>query len=180
MTDPLPATRAADADRERTLVLLRDATVEGRLTLDEFAERVERAELARTNADLAAITADLPTARAGAADLPKRHRAWFARLERHGRWEVAARSTVLSVCGTIELDLGQATLAGPETTLRIRNWFGTITLLVPRGVEVSVDGGGPFGTREISLPDAGPVRDAPRLRIRTSGPGGTLRIRASD
>jgi Domain of unknown function (DUF1707)/Cell wall-active antibiotics response 4TMS YvqF len=176
---PLPETRAADADRDRTLVLLRDATVEGRLTLDEFAQRVERTELARTRADLDAITADLPTARTGAADLPTRHRALFSRLQRRGRWELAQRSSVLSVCGTIDLDLGQATLHGSETALRVRNLFGTVTLLVPRGVQVDVDAGGAFGTREIDLPDAGPVANAPRLHIRTSGPGGTLRVRAS-
>jgi hypothetical protein len=61
----------------------------------------------------------------------------------------------------------------------VRNYFGTVTIVVPRGVEVSVDGGGAFGTREIALPDAGPVPDAPRLHIRTSGVGGTLRIRAA-
>jgi hypothetical protein len=39
--------RAADSDRDRTIALLRDATVAGRLTLDEFAGRVERAVGAR-------------------------------------------------------------------------------------------------------------------------------------
>ena len=62
----------------------------------------------------------------------------------------------------------------------MRNWFGTITLVVPRGVHVEVDGGGPFGTREVDLPDTGPVANAPRLRIRTSGPFGTLRVRAGE
>ena len=66
-------TLAGDADRERAIVLLRDATVEGRLTLDEFAERVERTELARTDTELETITADLPST--GAADLPSQHRA---------------------------------------------------------------------------------------------------------
>jgi hypothetical protein len=47
-----------------------------------------------------------------------------------------------------------------------RERFGTITIIVPRGVEVSVD-----------LPDSGPVPDAPRLRIHTSGVGGTLRVK---
>ena len=61
----------------------------------------------------------------------------------------------------------------------MRNVFGTVTLLVPRGVHVSVDGGGAFGTREIDLPDTGPVGDAPRLRILTSGLGGTLRVKTS-
>lgn len=168
-------TLAGDADRSRAIVALRDATVEGRLTLDEFADRVERAELARTEADLAAVTADLPVP--GAADAPSRHSAWFSRLQRSGRWELAPASRVVSVCGTIDLDLGHATLHGRDTELRVRNVFGTITIVVPRGVEVSVDGGGPLGTREIDLPDAGPVGDAPRLRIHTSGVGGTLRVR---
>jgi hypothetical protein len=157
---------------------LRDSVVSGHLTLDEFAERVERTELARTHQDLEAVTADLP-ARPGAAGLPSEHRAVFSRLERSGRWELAAESKVTSIGGTIVLDLGQATLHGAETTLRVRNYFGTITLLVPRGVIVDVDGGGAFGTRDIDLPDAGPVADAPRLHIRTSGPFGTLRIRTS-
>jgi len=168
---------AGDADRSRAIVTLRDATVEGRLTLDEFADRVERAELARTFDELSAVVADLPST--GSADAPAKHGAWFSRLQRSGRFELARSSKVLSVCGTIDLDLGQATLAGPETTLHIRNVFGTVTIVVPRGVEVSVDGGGPFGTREIDLPDTGPVGDAPRLRIHTSGAGGTLRIKSA-
>ncbi|WP_051324345.1 DUF1707 SHOCT-like domain-containing protein [Candidatus Solirubrobacter pratensis] len=169
--------RAGDDDRDRTIALLRDAAVAGRLTLEEFAGRVERAELARTQSELEPLTADLPAA--GAADLPLRHSAIFSRLERRGRWELAPRATLRCVCGTVVLDLGRATLHGAETSLDIRNWFGTVTILVPRGVHVEVDGGGPFGTREIDLPDAGPVADAPRLRIRTSGPGGTLRVAMS-
>lgn len=55
-------TLAGDADRSRAIVTLRDAAVEGRLTLDEFADRVERAELARTFEDLSAVVADLPLA----------------------------------------------------------------------------------------------------------------------
>ena len=77
------------------------------------------------------------------------------------------------------LDLGRATLHGAETTLHVRNVFGTVTLLVPRGVHVSVDGGGAFGTRDIELPDTGPVGDAPRLRILTSGPAGRCASRPS-
>ena len=105
-------TLAGDADRERAIVLLRDATVEGRLTLDEFAERVERTELARTDAELETITADCrrraaPTCRA-------RHRAVFARLERSGRWELAPVSRCCRSAATIVLDLGQATLHGPR------------------------------------------------------------------
>src|ERR1700754_2946156 len=125
-------TLAGDADRSKAIVTLRDATVEGRLTLDEFADRVERAELARTDTELAEIVKDLPAV--GAADLPVKHGAWFSRLTRSGRWELAPNSKVSSVCGTVVLDLGQTTLHGAETVLRVHNVFGTVTILVPRGV----------------------------------------------
>lgn len=50
----------ADADRERVIETLKDAFVRGRLTRDEPGERAGRALSARTRADLAALTADIP------------------------------------------------------------------------------------------------------------------------
>src|ERR1700754_4857607 len=176
--DRHPEVLVSDAERERAVIALRDATVEGRLTLDEFSDRVGKAELSRTSTELEQALAGLPATRS-AADAPAVHSAVFSRLERSGRWELAPESSVRSIGATVDLDLGHATLAARETTLNVRNWLGTITIVVPRGGEVSVGGGGPFGTREIQLPDAGPVPDAPRLRIHTKGVGGTLRIRAA-
>jgi hypothetical protein len=54
--------RVADVDRERTADVLRGAYVEGRLTQDELDARLGQAFAARTYADLAALTADLPAA----------------------------------------------------------------------------------------------------------------------
>jgi hypothetical protein len=170
-------------DRARVVEVLRGAYRLAQVEaadddLRDVLEPIGLAELARTSADLDQALAGLP-ARRSAADAPAEHNASFSRLERSGRWELDPNGSVRSVCGTIELDLGHATLAARETTLNVRNWFGTITIIVPRGVEVSVDGGGPLGTREINLADAGPVPDAPRLRIHTKGVGGTLRIRSA-
>ncbi len=55
-----PDARAADADRERVVELLRHAHGEGRLSLDEFDERATAAWAARTYRELAGVTADLP------------------------------------------------------------------------------------------------------------------------
>jgi hypothetical protein len=52
--------RAGDADRERVLDRLRTAHVEGRLTTDEFDERITATLAARTYRELGAITIDLP------------------------------------------------------------------------------------------------------------------------
>jgi len=63
--------RASDEDRQRVVAALERHTGAGRLTLDEFAERVGAVTQARTLADLAAVVADLPADGAtGAPDAP--------------------------------------------------------------------------------------------------------------
>jgi hypothetical protein len=52
--------RAADADRRRVEELLRTAYNDGRLTLVEFEDRLERVHESRTYRDLEAILVDLP------------------------------------------------------------------------------------------------------------------------
>ena len=52
--------RASHADREKVVGALQAAFVQGRLTADELDERVGQALAARTYADLAALTTDLP------------------------------------------------------------------------------------------------------------------------
>lgn len=50
----------ADADRERGLALLRRHYAEGRLTVEELAERVDAAARARTTTELRTALRDLP------------------------------------------------------------------------------------------------------------------------
>lgn len=78
-----PSLRASDDDRERVAVVLREAYAAGRLTNEEFTERLDATYAARTFGDLAPLTADLPAqgeadpriydlAKASAAQLPRR------------------------------------------------------------------------------------------------------------
>ena len=55
-----PRVRASDADRERTVSLLREHHAVGLLTAEEFSERVDKAFAAKTIGDLEALLADLP------------------------------------------------------------------------------------------------------------------------
>jgi hypothetical protein len=57
--------RAATADRERTVDVLKAAFTEGRLTQDECEQRAGQAFGARTYAELATLTADLPAGSLG-------------------------------------------------------------------------------------------------------------------
>jgi hypothetical protein len=52
--------RAGDADRERTVAELRQHHADGRLTLDEFHERMNQAYAAKTLGELDRLLADLP------------------------------------------------------------------------------------------------------------------------
>jgi len=55
-----PHMRAASADRERAVDVLKAGFAEGRLTQEEYNERVGRAYAARTYGELTVLTADLP------------------------------------------------------------------------------------------------------------------------
>ena len=72
-TDPADAQmRASDADREAVAGRLREAHAEGRLTLEEFQERLDTTYAARTHGDLVALTRDLPSTSPVPARRPSR------------------------------------------------------------------------------------------------------------
>jgi hypothetical protein len=99
---------------------------------------------------------------------------------RRGQWELPTRSSWRSVFGTIVLDLREVRLAAPEAELAIHNVFGTVTVLIPPGIAVHVEGGGPFASQVVEPPPWPPPHGAPRLTIRVSGPGGTLHVRSTE
>jgi hypothetical protein len=171
---------ASDSERQRSVELLRDAVGEGRLTLEEFSERVGLAHAARTDLELAGLTRDLPATTAAEgppAVVPEQHRAFCSHLIRSGPWSLPQHSSWRSIFGTIDLDLRQARLADTETVLEVYNLFGTVTVIVPDGVEVVVRGGGLFASQKIQAPEQLPIAGGPRLTIDTRGPGGTLYVR---
>ncbi|HLM63484.1 MAG TPA: DUF1707 domain-containing protein, partial [Acidimicrobiales bacterium] len=69
MDDP-PGTRIGDAERQEFIDALRQATAEGRLTLDEFSERSGEVYAARTRAELDRQVADLPASSRPASRSP--------------------------------------------------------------------------------------------------------------
>ena len=67
--DPI---RASDADREVVVATLREAFTVGRLTQDEFGERMSAAYAAKTWGELRQLTVDLPVQPVLGADVPGR------------------------------------------------------------------------------------------------------------
>ncbi|MGH3209666.1 MAG: DUF1707 SHOCT-like domain-containing protein [Trebonia sp.] len=75
--------RASDVDREAVVTTLREAYTAGRLTLDEFDERMAAAYAGRTWGDLRALTADLPVQPVLGTDVPGRELPSAAALPSH-------------------------------------------------------------------------------------------------
>ncbi|WP_449060659.1 DUF1707 SHOCT-like domain-containing protein [Planomonospora algeriensis] len=55
-----PQMRASDDDRDRIASVLREHYAQGRLTVEEFDERLEQLYASRTYGELATLTSDLP------------------------------------------------------------------------------------------------------------------------
>lgn len=60
LPEPASELRASDADRQRTIALLRTAAGEGCIDLDELEHRIEATYDARTRSELHAVTSDIP------------------------------------------------------------------------------------------------------------------------
>jgi Domain of unknown function (DUF1707) len=65
-----PSLRIGDRERDAVTTELREHYAHGRLTLEEFNQRLDAVFAAKTQDDLSRLTADLPHIRGGGAPLP--------------------------------------------------------------------------------------------------------------
>jgi hypothetical protein len=180
--------RASDADRERVAGILRDASAEGRLTLDELADRVGRAYAATTEAELEELVTDLPASRAAAAPAPSepaqrkpRHLtvAVMSEAHKHGRWRVAENSVALAVMGSCKLDLRSAVLAGPQATITCIAIMGDVKVIVPPGLEVEFSGFGLMGNANSRVDEDLGIPGTPLVRVRAFALMGNVEVVAA-
>jgi hypothetical protein len=190
MAEP-PALRISDRDREDAVTLLREAAGEGRLTLEELTERVELAYAARTDADLAVLSADLPTGYATRtpAPLPRREveatgtgsTDWVVAVmggaERRGRWQLHDRTNVVAVMGGCEIDLREAELSSADVEITAVSVMGGIDILVPDGVFVEVSGLAVMGANENKAGADVPPPGAPVVRVKAYSVMGAVSVK---
>src|SRR5581483_4675992 len=132
--------RVSDTDRDSAVVALRDHLLNGRLTLEEFGERVGATLAARTAADLAEPRRDLPPALAARRRRTRLTAALFAHVVRRGRLRLARRILALSVFGDVDLDVREAQIERSVTTVWVLAVFGNVDVYVPEGVDADVAG----------------------------------------
>ncbi len=140
--------RASDADREKVADVVRDAAADGRLGVDEIDDRLGATYAAKTLGDLERVTWDLvvpdqPTAPApahGSTDAVLRLTAVVDDVKRLGRWHVPERIIATAQMGSVKLDFSDAVLAGPDVLVVAWANVGSVTLLVPEGWRIDLDG----------------------------------------
>jgi hypothetical protein len=169
--------RASDSDRESVVSLLSAAAADGRLTLSEHTERVERAYSARTLGELAQLTSDLAAPSAQPIRLHGRTTVTgvFSRDTRDGRWVVPASLPVLAVFGEVVLDLRDALLQSQRIVVYATVIAGTLEILVPDGVQVEVSGN-LLLTRTSNRSPRSAGAGMPVIDVRALAFGGTIRV----
>ncbi|MFJ9466495.1 DUF1707 SHOCT-like domain-containing protein [Streptomyces caniferus] len=179
-----PAVLASDAERENMVEQLREATAEGRLTLEELAERSEAAYLARTRAELLSVGEDLPhvTPPVPAGSPGQRtFRAAFGDLVHHSPvLEHGIEAT--AVFGDLTLDLRSSPAPSTgELTIVARAIVGDVHLLLPEGVRVEMNCSKVFGDlRDLTREHAGPEAITPLVRITGSAVLGDIVVAHPD
>ncbi|MDS1270032.1 DUF1707 domain-containing protein [Lipingzhangella sp. LS1_29] len=181
--------RASDADRDQVAERLRDALAEGRLTPEEHGERVDRLYSARTLAELADLTTDLPqttgsTAATGPTGTPgpkldtpharelaaqstgqDRIVAILSGTDRTGRWLVEPQTQLTVLLGGADLDLREAVLAERQVVIQCAVILGGADLTVPPGIRVVNQVNSVLGGVEVASELQTPTTDAPTVRL---------------
>jgi hypothetical protein len=163
--------RASHADRDRVADVLRIAAGDGRLTAEELDERLEAALSARTMGELAALTADLPSAADGGAVGAKD----VVRIEQEGAsarrgedWVVPRRMEIHSAWGEVTLDFTEAVITYDTLRIDLDMRGGALRLVTRPGVVVDTDAlvtnYAKIKTRRAALSDAPVV-----LRVEVAG-----------
>jgi class 3 adenylate cyclase len=175
--------RVADADRDRTITMLREHVVEGRLTLDEFSERVGLALEAKTRGDLESVMANLPTDAPATPEVSTRksrrwHIAVMSGSDTKGRWRISGKTNAVAVMGGCNLDLRRAEIDGPEVVITAVAFWGGVQITVPEGFDVDLEGFSFMGGRSLKLRDVPRVPGSPRIRIRGFSIMGGIDVRS--
>ncbi|MBV8989869.1 MAG: DUF1707 and DUF2154 domain-containing protein [Solirubrobacterales bacterium] len=171
-------TRASDRDRDDTLKQLSDAASDGRITLQEYSGRADRALSARMVSELANLTADLQRDFSLPAEGPERLTAIAGNESRKGRWRVPPQLAARSLLGDCHIELQNAVLTSHVTTIDAHALLGAITIFVPDGVEVRLSGIAILGAKSATVKTTA-LPNAPIIDVRATAILGNVTVRSA-
>ena len=160
--------------------LLRVAAGDGRISAEELDDRLERALTARTYAELAALTTDLP-AMPGAAVVPPgagavsatpkdlvRIHVHGSSARRDGRWVVPKELDVKVRGGSVTLDFTEAVITQPLLRITAEVRGGGLSLVTRPGIVVDAGDISQHGG-SVTLPDPPGPGVPVQLRVEIAG-----------
>lgn len=132
--------------REQVIEQLQAGFAGDHYEVDELERRLALAHTAESPAALDALVTDLAAPATSTALVEtKRLRVVFGSTERRGPWALPRRLTARVVCGNLELDLRDATIAAGVTEIEVNVTMGNIEIVVPPGVSVDVNASATLG-----------------------------------
>jgi hypothetical protein len=146
-----PNMRVSNAEREAILAKLHAATEEGRLDLDEFADRSRQVYEARTYGEVERLLADLPNT-GGALVVPAakkpvsegpaelRLSPTGSSVERKGEWVVPTKVVVSGSISSVKLDCRHATFIGDSVEIALDSNMSSLEVVLPAGAYAVDDG----------------------------------------
>ncbi|WP_227979056.1 DUF1707 SHOCT-like domain-containing protein [Nocardia spumae] len=173
---PAPAVRITDHERAQVARQLQLALGDGSLDLGELDQRLAAVYAARTRADLAAVTADLPVA---AATEPLVLSTIAGSIRKDGQWVAPAEITATAASGSVRLDFSEAICPHPVVELHIGIGSGSVRLTVPHGWRVDLDRVALASGRTKNKVTEPPLPGYPTLRVDGSIGSGSIRARYS-
>lgn len=151
-----PEVRLSHAEREAYVERLKTAQDEGRITLDEFEERVGRVYAAKVGSEIGDVLDDLPalqppppagpptTSTDDTVDVhaTARRARWmvsiFGARKNTGRWTPGAPSRTFTMMGSQTLDLTE--VDAQEVDIQAFTLIGETRIIVPPGATVEMTG----------------------------------------
>lgn len=182
---PKPSPPVTDLDRERAALQLQQACGEGRLTLEEYTDRVGAVWAAETADALVAATGGIALPRPGATTRDTKTMINFiGDRTRAGRWRLPHRLRLIGILGDWKLDLRNALVTADAAQdglidLIYVSLLGDMRFTVPDGVDVEYSGFHLVGDEKIDLAPVPPRAGTPRVRIRGFGLLGDIVIRSA-
>ena len=150
------------------LLVLRDAVVNGRITLGEYATRA--AGIEAIDPDTLPVHAEEPEAKRTFASM-------FGSTHHRIRGLLARKTSVAALFGAARLDLGDARIDGDEVVIAARAMFGAVKIYVPEGVAVEASGLPLFGTcKDLATPLEEALPGSPVIKIECTALFGTVKI----
>ncbi len=176
-----PELRVSEKERDEAASRLAKFCSEGRLTLEEFSERVEVVLAARTQSEMDRVLVDLPQGEVAPYASPLPSSGWLVGImsstRRQGRWRPKQKLRAISVMGHIDLDLRNAEIDSPEITINAWSIMGSVRITVPEGVPVHLTGVNIMGEKKQRVSDAPLVPGAPLIKVRAVPIMGSVEVR---